>query len=75
MVRLTMRPALPTRARLFLPAVIAISYAVLAGAAITLLRPGGGIALMWLANGPLIATLAVVPYRRWPALLAAGQRR
>jgi diguanylate cyclase (GGDEF)-like protein/PAS domain S-box-containing protein len=67
-----MRPAILLRARLFLPAVIAVSYAILAAAAIVLLRPGGGIALMWLANGPLIATLAVVPYRRWPALLAAG---
>lgn len=72
MVGVTMRPAPSTRARLLLPAVIAISYAVLASGAITLLRPGGGIALMWLANGPLIATLATVGYRRWPALLAAG---
>jgi len=60
------------RAPLLLPAVIAISYAVLAAAAIVLIRPGGGIALMWLANGPLIATLAAVPYRRWPPLLVAG---
>ena len=67
-----MRPAPILRAPLVLPAAIAISYAILAGAAIALMRPGGGIALMWLANGPLIATLAVVPYRRWPALLTAG---
>lgn len=67
-----MRPASVLRAPLVLPAVIGISYAVLASAAITLMRPGGGIALMWLANGPLIATLAVIPYRRWPTLLGAG---
>ena len=67
-----MRPANSLRARLLLPAVIAISYAILAIAAIMLTRRSGGIALMWLANGPLIAALAVVPYRRWPALIVAG---
>ncbi len=67
-----MRPAISLRARLFLPAVIAISYAILAIAAIVLTRRSGGIALMWLANGPLIAALAVVPYRRWPSLIVAG---
>src|SRR3569623_2436073 len=67
-----MRRVPPPHARLFLPATIAVSYAILAAGAIVLVRPGGGIALMWLANGPLIATLAAVPYRRWPSLLAAG---
>jgi diguanylate cyclase (GGDEF)-like protein/PAS domain S-box-containing protein len=67
-----MRPAFALRAPLLLPVVTAISYAILAAAAIALMRPGGGIALMWLANGPLIATLAAVPYRRWPPLLIAG---
>ncbi|MFA5963552.1 MAG: diguanylate cyclase [Sphingomonas sp.] len=56
----------------FLPAVIAISYAILAATAIALTRRSGGIALMWLANGPLIAALAAVSYRRWTSLIVAA---
>ena len=67
-----MRPAFSLRASLLLPAVIAVSYAILAGATIMLMRRSGGIALMWVANGPLIAALVAVPYRRWPVLTVAG---
>lgn len=63
-------PSLRTSATL--PAVIALTYALLAAAAIVLTRRSGGIALMWLANGPLIAVLATTRYRRWPALIGAA---
>jgi diguanylate cyclase (GGDEF)-like protein/PAS domain S-box-containing protein len=48
------------------------SYAVLTFAASELMRLGHGIALMWLANGPLLAALCLVPTRRWPPLLVAA---
>ncbi|MDO7841667.1 sensor domain-containing diguanylate cyclase [Sphingomonas immobilis] len=48
------------------------SYAILTFAASELMRAGHGIALMWLANGPLLAVLCAVPTRRWPPLLAAA---
>jgi diguanylate cyclase (GGDEF)-like protein/PAS domain S-box-containing protein len=72
MIRWTMRFSLSSRTPALLPAVIAVSYAVLAASAIMLTRRSGGIALMWLANGPLIAALATVSYRRWPSLVGAA---
>jgi diguanylate cyclase (GGDEF)-like protein/PAS domain S-box-containing protein len=67
-----MRFSLSLRTPALLPAVIALSYAILAATAIVLTRRSGGIALMWLANGPLIAALATISYRRWPSLIGAA---
>ncbi len=47
-------------------------YFALASGAILLTRLSGGIALLWLANAPLIAVLCVTPMRRWAPLLAAA---
>lgn len=70
--RTTMRrPPRPYAAAILVP-VIAVSYAVLAAAAIVLTRRAEGIALMWLANGPLIAALATRERRHWPALITAA---
>jgi diguanylate cyclase (GGDEF)-like protein/PAS domain S-box-containing protein len=60
------------RAALIQAVAIGIGYAVLAVAAIRLTRLSGGIALLWLANAPLIAALAVSAWRRWPLLVGAG---
>ena len=71
-----MRPAPSTRARLLLPAVIAMSYAALASGAITLLRPGGGapdIDLRTVAPGRLAHEVREAARRaEWRA--AAGRR-
>ncbi|MDF0488291.1 diguanylate cyclase [Sphingomonas sp. H39-1-10] len=49
-----------------------ILYAVLTAAAALLTRFNHGIALIWLANGPLLATLCRTPPRRWlPIAIAA----
>jgi diguanylate cyclase (GGDEF)-like protein/PAS domain S-box-containing protein len=51
---------------------VGLSYFALASGAILLTRLSGGIALLWLANAPLIAVLSATPLRRWvPVLIAA----
>jgi diguanylate cyclase (GGDEF)-like protein/PAS domain S-box-containing protein len=47
-------------------------YAALTAAAGLLTRLDNGIALIWLANGPLLATLCKTPPRHWPAYLVAA---
>ena len=51
---------------------ITASYAALAAVAILLTRLGGGVALLWLANAPLLAVLTTRRPRHWrgPALAA-----
>jgi len=51
---------------------IGLSYYALASGAILLTRLSGGIALLWIANAPLIAMLCITPMRRWTLLLAAA---
>jgi PAS domain S-box-containing protein len=48
---------------------LALSYFTLASAAILLTRLNGGIALLWLANAPLIAHLCATRPARWRAAL------
>lgn len=49
-----------------------LSYFALASGAILLTRLSNGLALLWLANAPLIAVLCVTPARRWAPILAAA---
>jgi diguanylate cyclase (GGDEF)-like protein/PAS domain S-box-containing protein len=49
-----------------------LSYFALASGAILLTRLSNGIALLWLANAPLIAVLCVTPVRRWTPIMAAA---
>jgi len=51
---------------------VGLSYFMLASGAILLTRLSGGIALLWLANAPLIAVLCVTPVRRWTPILIAA---
>ncbi|MDB5704640.1 MAG: hypothetical protein JWN66_1756, partial [Sphingomonas bacterium] len=51
---------------------IGLSYFALASGAILLTRLSNGIALLWLANAPLIAALCVTPTRRWVPIVAAA---
>lgn len=51
---------------------IGLSYYALASGAILLTRLSGGIALLWLANAPLIAVLCITPMRRWAPILTAA---
>jgi len=51
---------------------IGLSYYALASGAILLTRLSGGIALLWLANAPMIAVLCVTPVRRWAPILVAA---
>jgi diguanylate cyclase (GGDEF)-like protein/PAS domain S-box-containing protein len=51
---------------------VGLSYFVLASGAILLTRLSGGIALLWLANAPLIAVLCATPMRRWAPVLTAA---
>lgn len=48
---------------------LAIGFFVLASAAIVLTRFNGGVALLWVANAPLLAHLCRTPPARWPAAL------
>ncbi|WP_158638008.1 PAS domain S-box protein [Sphingomonas ginsenosidivorax] len=48
---------------------MAIGFFVLASAAIMLTRFNGGVALLWVANAPLLAYLCRTRYARWPAAL------
>ncbi len=48
---------------------LAIGFFVLASAAILLTRFNGGVALLWVANAPLLAHLCRTRYARWPAAL------
>jgi diguanylate cyclase (GGDEF)-like protein/PAS domain S-box-containing protein len=47
-------------------------YAALTAAGALLTRLNHGIALIWLANGPLLAMLCKTPPRQWPAYLVAA---
>jgi len=49
-----------------------VLYAALTAAAALLTRLNHGIALIWLANGPLLAMLCKTPPRQWPAFLVAA---
>ncbi|MEO7169596.1 MAG: diguanylate cyclase [Sphingomonas sp.] len=51
---------------------VGLSYFALASGAILLTRLSDGIALLWLANAPLIAALCITPVRRWWPILAAA---
>ncbi|MEG3152649.1 diguanylate cyclase [Sphingomonas sp. ZT3P38] len=51
---------------------IGLGYFVLAAGAILLTRLSNGIALLWLANAPLIALLCLTSPRRWPPLIVAA---
>lgn len=48
---------------------LALSYFVLASIAILLTRFNGGVALLWLANAPLLAHLSRTPPSKWYATL------
>ncbi len=65
-----MGPKIPGQVALLIG--IGLSYALLAAFAITLTRLSGGIALLWLANAPLIGALCNQPRRRWPAIALAA---
>ncbi|WP_107045685.1 ATP-binding protein [Sphingomonas sp. STIS6.2] len=49
---------------------LALGYLALASAAIVLTRFNGGVALLWVANAPLLVFLCRRPTVRWPAVFA-----
>jgi len=51
---------------------VGLSYALLASFAIALTRLSGGIALLWLANAPLIGALCSYRASRWPTIVMAA---
>ena len=51
---------------------VGLSYALLAAFAIALTRLSGGVALLWLANAPLIGALCNHRMARWPAIVLAA---
>lgn len=48
---------------------LAVGFFVLASTAIMMTRMNGGVALLWVANAPLLAHLSRTRYARWPAAL------
>jgi diguanylate cyclase (GGDEF)-like protein/PAS domain S-box-containing protein len=62
----------PKRKPLIALVAIGVGYFLLAAGAILMTRLDGGVALLWLANAPLIGALCASPHRRWPAIAAAA---